>query len=118
MTAAVSDTGWPWLALLAAAAVTYLWRGLGVALSGRLRTDGAVFEWVSAVAYALLAGLIARMVAQPLGPLQATPLTDRLVALGAGLAAFALTGRRGILWGTVAGVVTLSLLAAVRWGGG
>ncbi len=112
-----ADALWPWLALLAAAAVTYLWRGLGVALADRIRTDGAAFEWVSAVAYALLAGLIARMVAQPLGPLQATPLIDRLAGMGVGLAVFMLTGRRGLLWGTVAGVATLCVLAAVRLGG-
>jgi branched-subunit amino acid transport protein len=106
---------WPWLILLVAAVVTYLWRGIGVALSGRIRVDGPLFEWVSAVAYALLAGLIARMVVQPLGPLEATPLIDRLASMACGLAVFMLTRRsRGILWGTAAGVVVLTLLSYAR----
>jgi branched-subunit amino acid transport protein len=115
----VAWTGWwPWLVLLAAAAVTYLWRAIGVAVSGRIRTDGPLFEWVSAVAYALLAGLIARMIVLPLGPLQATPLIDRLAGALIGLAVFLLTRRsRGILWGTAAGIGALMLLSWARAGG-
>jgi branched-subunit amino acid transport protein len=103
----------PWLTVLAGALVTYLWRGAGVALSGRIRTDGPLFEWVSAVAYALLAGLIARMIVQPLGPLEATPLVDRLAASGIGLAVFLLT-RRHLLLGVGAGIAALSLLSVLR----
>jgi branched-subunit amino acid transport protein len=108
---------WPWLVLLTAALVTYLWRGIGVALSGHIRTDGALFEWVSAVAYALLAGLVARMIVQPLGPLQATPLVDRLASASVGLAVFLLTRHgRGILWGTAGGIVVLMALSWLRQG--
>lgn len=106
---------WPWLALLAAAAVTYGWRGLGVLLSGRIDPGGPAFRWVAAVAYALLAGLIARMIVLPLGPLQATPLADRLAAAGAALAVYLLL-RRNLLAGVAAGVGVIVLLTALRGG--
>lgn len=104
---------WPWLLLLGGAVVTYAWRAVGVAISGRIAPDGALFEWVSAVAYALLAALIARMVIAPMGALGATPLIDRLAGVGVALAAFALT-RRNLLAGVGAGVAVLILLSYAR----
>lgn len=99
-----------WLPLLVAAAVTYAARGLGVALGGRLDPNGAVFRWVGCVAYALLAGLVARMIVFPVGPLAATGLPVRAGATAAALLVFWITGR-SVLWGAVAGVAGLSLLA-------
>lgn len=49
---------------------------------------GPVFEWVGCVAYALLAGLIARMIILPVGPLQETDLGSRLVSAAIALAVF------------------------------
>jgi branched-subunit amino acid transport protein len=102
---------WAWLAVLTGAVVTYASRGLGVALSGRLDPGGALIRWVEAVAYALLAGLIARMVVLPLGPLQQTPLASRLAAAAIAVAVFLLT-RHNLLFGTAAGVAALILLSA------
>ena len=48
-----------WLLIAGAFVVTYMWRGLGVALGGGLSLEGPLFRWVAAVAYAMLAGLIA-----------------------------------------------------------
>ena len=56
---------WPFVIMAVAAAATYLFRGLGVALADRLNTDHPAFEWVACIAYALLAGLIARMIVFP-----------------------------------------------------
>src|SRR5258706_14955641 len=75
-----------WWAIAGAGAVTYASRGFGVLLSGRLNTDGLAFRWVAAVAYALLAALIARLIVVPLGPLQTTSLPDRLVSARPALA--------------------------------
>ena len=113
MTAADLGPWWPWLLLLAAALVTYAWRALGVAIGGRIAADGPLFEWVSAVAYALLAALIARMVIDPMGPLEATPLIDRLAGVAVALVTFLLT-RRNLLAGVGAGVATLVLLIHLR----
>jgi branched-subunit amino acid transport protein len=103
---------WPYAVLLVGAAATYFWRGLGVALSGRIDPDGPVFEWIACVAYALLAGLIARMIVLPTGPLVGTPLTDRIAAAAIALAIYFLT-RRNILAGVGVGVGALVLLT---WG--
>ncbi|MBI1207827.1 MAG: AzlD domain-containing protein [Azospirillum sp.] len=100
-----------WLTVLVGALTTYFWRALGVALSGRMDPAGALFEWVGCVAYALLAGLVARMILLPIGVLQATPLSHRIIASAVACAVFFLT-RRSVLLGVGAGVGTLILLAA------
>lgn len=92
-----------WLLLLACGAVTYLWRGFGVLLSGRINPQSAMFEWVSCVAYALVAGLIARIIVAPSGLLAQTALTDRLLACAVALIAYWLV-RRNMFAGLVCGV--------------
>ncbi len=104
-----------WLAIAGAAVVTYASRGLGVLLSGRLDTDGPMFRWVSAVAYALLAALIARLIVLPLGPLQATTLADRLASAALALAVYLLT-RRNLMVGVATGGLALALLKIVGFG--
>ena len=103
----------PWIVLAAGAAVTYAWRGLGVALSGRVDPESPVVRWVGAVAYALLAGLIARMIVLPLGALQATALTDRVAAAAIALAMFFVT-RHNVLLAVGAGAGVLVLLTLGR----
>ena len=98
-----------WWAIAGSALVTYLPRGLGVFFSGRLDTDGPLFRWVSAVAYALLAALIARLIVVPLGPLQATSLPDRLAGAALALIVYLLSGRN-LMLGVAAGGVSLALL--------
>jgi branched-subunit amino acid transport protein len=104
-----------WLAIAGAAVVTYASRGLGVLLSGRLDTDGPMFRWVSAVAYALLAALIARLIVLPLGPLQATTLADRLASAALALAVYLLT-RGNLMVGVATGGLALALLKIVGFG--
>jgi branched-subunit amino acid transport protein len=104
-----------WLAIAGAAVVTYASRGLGVLLSGRLNIDGPLFRWVSAVAYALLAALIARLIVLPLGPLQATTLPDRLVSAALALSVFLLT-KRNLMLGVATGGAALALLKIAGFG--
>lgn len=92
-----------WLLLLACGAATYLWRGLGVLLSGRINSQSAMFEWVSCVAYALVAGLIARIIVAPSGLLAQTVLIDRLLACAVAFIAWRLA-RRNMFVGLVCGV--------------
>ncbi|QQP91828.1 AzlD domain-containing protein [Skermanella sp. TT6] len=99
---------WIFVVLLVGAAATYVWRALGVALSGRINPGGPVFEWVGCVAYALLAGLIARMIILPVGPLQETDLGSRLLSAAIALAVFFIM-RKSIFFGVTAG--TLALIA-------
>lgn len=101
--------------MLVGAAVTYAWRGLGVALSGRLNTTSPLFVWVSCVAYALLTALVARMIVLPLGPLAETQTLDRVLAALAALGLF-FAVRRSILVGTLGGAAVLVLLVWLRGG--
>lgn len=101
---------WPWLLALVAGMVTYMWRGLGVVFSGQLETTSPVFDWVSCVAYALIAGLVTRMIILPIGTLQETTPEARLA--GAVLALVIFFGaRRSIILGTLAGVGLFIVLA-------
>ena len=106
---------WPWVVLALAAMVTYAWRGVGVLLSGRIDPNGAAIRWIGAVAYALLAGLIARMIVLPQGPLQETATTARIAAAAIALAIFLLT-RRNLVAGLAAGAGVLVLLTVGRLG--
>ena len=101
---------WPYVVLVVGALATYFWRALGVALSGRIDPAGAVFEWVACVAYALLAGLLARMIVLPVGPLADTPLGARLAAAAIALAIFFAT-RKNLALGVAAGAGALVLLS-------
>jgi len=98
-----------WLLIAGAFVVTYMWRGLGVAVGGGMSLDGPLFRWVAAVAYAMLAGLIARMIILPLGALAATPLSERLLAAAIALLVF-LFSRRNMLLAVFSGAAALVLL--------
>lgn len=111
-TGAAAGALWPYAVILAGAAATYLWRGLGVALSGRIDPRGAVFEWMACIAYALLAGLIARFILLPTGPLSDVPLLYRVLAAVAAFAVYFLTGRM-MLIGIAVGVGALMLLVSL-----
>lgn len=105
--------GWlPWAVVAAAALVTYASRAVGVIAGGRIDPAGPAFAWISCVAYALLAGLVSRMIFLPLGPLADAPLGVRIAAVLAALAAFLLSGRN-LLLGILAGLLTLSALTQI-----
>jgi branched-subunit amino acid transport protein len=93
--------------ILACAAGTYLWRALGVALAGRLDPQGEVFSWMSCVALAMIAGLVSRILIDPVGVLAATSLTERLAATAIGSAVYFRLTRRNLLAGVLAGCVAI-----------
>ena len=107
----MSNETYLWLLLAGAIAGTYVWRGFGVAFASRINTDGRAFKWVTCVSYAMLAGLIARMVFIPIGPLIETPLVFRITGMVVGLCVFFLT-RRQVLLGVGAGLVVFIVLVA------
>ena len=67
-----------WAALIAACLGTYLWRGLGVFLSGKISQDSEIFKWLSAVTYAMVAALTLRIILLPVGLLSTVPMYVRL----------------------------------------
>ena len=98
-----------WMLLFGAIAATYVWRGLGVLLAARIDPNGAIFQWVGCVSYAMLAGLIARMTILPLGALAEAALWVRLLAMALAFLVFFALGRR-MFPAVLAGVVGFILL--------
>src|SRR6188474_3285731 len=109
--ASVSDVGAGdlWVLILACAAGTYLWRALGVALAGRLDHNGEIFSWMGCVALAMIAGLVSRMLIDPVGVLATTSLLERLGATACGLVMYFGFTRRNLLAGVVGGCVAIVL---------
>jgi branched-subunit amino acid transport protein len=95
-----------WIIVLASAAATYAWRGLGAFLSGRIKADSELLRWVACVAYAMVAGLIMRIIVMPTGLLAQSLLVDRLLACAFALAAF-YGSRRNLFVGVIAGMAAL-----------
>ena len=102
------------LLVLACGAATYLWRGLGVTVSARIDPDSELFRWIGCVAFAMLAGLISRIVLMPSGMLEQTALWQRLVATAIALGAYFVLTRRNLFVGVVgsAGAMYLILILA------
>jgi branched-subunit amino acid transport protein len=97
------------LLMAACAAATYPWRGVGVFLSRRLDTQGAAITWVSCVAYAMIAGLVARVLVMPTGVLAETTLLERALGTAAALLAYFWLTRRNLLVGVGAGAAAIWL---------
>lgn len=95
-----------WAFIAVGAVVTYAWRAAGVALSGRINPNSALMRWVAAVAYALLAGLISRLIVAPQGAVGETALWMRLSAAAVALIVYFLC-RRSIVLGVTAGALWL-----------
>lgn len=102
-----------WLLVLAAAGATYIWRGLGVVLSGRIRVESELFNWVACVAYAMIAGLVMRILVMPTGLLAQSLLADRLLACALALIAF-YASRRNLFIGVITGVIAVIVAGQVR----
>jgi branched-subunit amino acid transport protein len=99
-------------AALVGALATYLWRGFGVAIGSRIDPGGRAFAWLSCVAFAVLAALIARLIVYPAGSLAALPTMGRAGAALLAAAVF-LALRRNILLGCLAGSGAVAALAAL-----
>jgi branched-subunit amino acid transport protein len=89
-----------------AALVSDVWRMLGVIAASRIDDSSDLFRWVKAVATALVAALVARLVLFPTGGLAEVPLALRLGAVVAGAVAYAAT-RRSLAAGVLVAVATL-----------
>ena len=106
-----SDESTLWIMVIAAIFATYLWRFLGVLFSRKIDPEGAVFRWVSCVSYAMLAGLISRMIFLPAGSLETVPLWIRVAGILAGLMVFFIA-RKQVLAGVGAGLAVFMALVS------
>ena len=85
-----------------------VWRMLGLVVAGGIAEETELFMWARAVATAVLAGVIAKIILFPPGTLAGVPLIIRLCAIACGFVAFLLV-RRSVLAGVAAGEVVLTL---------
>ena len=92
-----------------------VWRWLGIALGRGLDEQSEIILWVRAVATALIAAVVARIVFIPPGALAGVPLSVRVVALAVGFFAF-LFIRRSAFAGVVVGEAAL-VFGAMMFGG-
>jgi Branched-chain amino acid transport protein (AzlD) len=100
---------WPYVFILLAGWLpTAMWRYLGVYFAGGLHENAEILVLVRALATALVASVIAKMVLYPDGALATTPTLLRILAAGLGFTAYVISGRR--VWvGVLSGEVILLL---------
>jgi Branched-chain amino acid transport protein (AzlD) len=83
-----------------------VWRLLGVIVGRGLDEESELLVWVRAVATAVLAGVIAKILFFPPGSLATMPLSVRVTAIVCGFLAFLLV-RRSVFAGLVVGEAVL-----------
>ena len=100
---------WPYMVLIL---VGYLpneiWRVLGLVLARGLNEDSEVVIWSRAVATAILAGVIAKLILFSTGALDSIPLPVRVGAAVCGFIAF-LVVKRSVFAGVIVGEAALLL---------
>ena len=97
-----------WVLIVAGFLPNEVWRMLGIVVAHGLDESSELVVWVRAVATALLAGVVAKIVLFPPGGLAGVPLAVRLAAMAVAFAAFVLV-RRSVLAGVLAGEAVLIL---------
>jgi hypothetical protein len=100
---------WPYLTLVLVGFLpNEVWRLLGLVLARGLNEDSEIVVWSRAVATAVLAGVIAKLILFPSGSLAGIPLSVRVGAAAIGLAAFLIV-KRSAFAGVLAGEAALLL---------
>jgi len=98
MSAVVAEL-WPYfLLVLVGVLPNEIWRALGLIMARGLNEDSELVVWSRAVATAILAGVIAKLILFAPGALAGFPLGLRVTAVGCGYLAFLLV-RRSLLVG-------------------
>ena len=104
----VAAPWWPYVfILLAGWLATDMWRWLGVLAGNRLRDDSEMLIWVKAVATALVAGVVGKLLLFPAGALAEAPLLLRVSAATIGWLAFLAAGQRVLVGVLVAEAVLI-----------
>ena len=106
MNAALADL-WPYLVLVLAGYLpNEIWRVLGLLLARGLNEDSQIVVWSRAVATALLAGVVAKLILFANGALLTVPLSVRAGSALIGFLAFVLL-KRSPFAGVVVGEMAL-----------
>jgi hypothetical protein len=108
MNAVLADL-WPYLVLLLVGFLpNEVWRVLGLVLARGLDEDSEIVVWSRAVATAILAGVIAKLILFSAGALATIPLPVRVAAAVCGFLAF-LAVKRSVFVGVLVGEAALLL---------
>ena len=100
---------WPYLLLILVGYLPHeIWRVLGLVLARGLNEDSEIVVWSRAVATAIIAGVLAKLILFSSGALAGIPLTVRVGAAVLGFLAF-LAGKRSVFVGVVVGELALLL---------
>jgi hypothetical protein len=100
---------WPYLALVLLGYLpNEVWRVLGLWLARGLNEESEIVIWSRAVATAIVAGVIAKLIVFSPGALAAIPLVIRVSAVVCGFVAF-LAARRSVFIGVAVGEAALLL---------
>ena len=106
---AVTAELWPYLVLILVGFLpNEMWRAFGLVLARGLNEDSEIVVWSRAVATAILAGVIAKLILFSTGALAAIPLPVRLAAAVCGFLAF-LAVKRSVFVGVAVGEAALLL---------
>lgn len=98
---------WPYLLLiLVGFAPNEIWRVFGLVLARGLNEESEIVVWSRAVATAILAGVIAKLILFPAGALAGIPLAIRVAAAVCGFIAFLLV-KRSVFAGVLAAEAAL-----------
>lgn len=98
---------WPYLLLVLLGFLpNEIWRVVGLVLVRGLNEDSQIVLWSRAVATAILAGVVAKLILFPTGTLTAIPLSVRVGAAAIGFVVF-LVARRSAFAGVAAGEAAL-----------
>jgi hypothetical protein len=108
MNAALTEL-WPYLMLILVGFLpNEIWRALGLVLARGLNEDSEIVVWSRAVATAIIAGVIAKLILFAPGALAGIPLVVRVGAAVCGFLAFLLV-KRSVFAGVLAGEAALLL---------
>ena len=100
---------WPYLMLVLVGFLpNEIWRVLGLVFARGLDEGSEMLVWVRAVATAVLAGVVGKLILFPAGALTTVPISVRIGAACVGLLAFFLL-RRSVFAGVAAGEAALIL---------
>jgi hypothetical protein len=106
---AVMTELWPYFALLLVGFLpNEIWRVLGLVLARGLNEDSEIVVWSRAVATAIIAGVIAKLILFSTGALATIPLSVRVAAALCGFLAY-LGVRRSVFAGVAVGEAVLLL---------
>lgn len=100
---------WPYLVLILVGFLpNEVWRAFGLVLARGLNENSEIVMWSRAVATAILAGVIAKLIVFSAGALAGIPLWVRIAAAACGFVAF-LAARRSVFAGVAVGEAALLL---------